>query len=366
MSRIKHQQVSLGAAFINLETKFDGSVYRNDGVLQGTTTSSVPADTFSIVPNFHYVLPINKRWSLGVEETTPFGLSTKYTDINTSDFVSNLATTTELQTANLNPSVSYLINRYFSVGAGFDALYGEATYNNTAYFSPLDNKLKGWGYGYNAGVLVQFTSATRFGLSYRSPITISAKGPSSYDFFGSTTKSTVSANFPLPATTMMSLYHDVNQHLAIMASAFYTQWSCFHTLVIKNMAQLGNTATVAINENYRDTWNLAVGSRYKFNQHIALEAGFGHDETPTRIPYRDVRLPDDDRYIGSVGLNVHPSADFEWSMGWTHLFTGHTAINDSGGLNTSQSTIDPLNFSYGIGTVHSNVNLFGIQLTWNV
>lgn len=369
MSRINHQQVSTGAVLIDLKTRYDGGVFQNVGgtiVQTGQTTASIPGDTSNIVPNFHYVLPLNDHWRLGMEATTPFGLSTNYNDFNSADNVEDLATKTELQTLNLNPSLSYLINRYLSVGAGFNAMYGQATYNNFGILAPLKNKLAGWGYGYNAGMLLQFTPETRLGLSYRSAVTIDAKGPSEFDFPGDVSKSTVSARFPLPPTTMMSIYHDVNSRLAIMASAFYTQWSCFHTLVIKNMAQLTGTATVAINENYRDTWNLAIGSRYKFNQHIALEAGFGHDETPTQIPYRDIRLPDDNRYVASLGFNIHPSANFEWSMGWTHLFTGHTAINNSGGLNTEKSTIDPDLFSYGVGTVHSNVNLFGIQLTWNV
>ncbi|EKD78004.1 MAG: long-chain fatty acid transport protein, partial [uncultured bacterium] len=225
----------------------------------------------------------------------------------------------------------------------------------------LTNQLTGWGYGYNAGVLVQFTPETRMGLSYRSPITVKATGPSELGL----NTSTVSANFPLPATTMLSVYHDVNHRLAVMASAFYTQWSCFNQLIIKNMAQNSGTATAVINENYRNTWNLAVGSRYKFNQHIALEAGFGHDQTPTQLPYRDIRLPDNNRYVASVGINIHPRKDFEWSMGWTHLFTRDTLVDNSGSL-SNQSTVPAANFAIGKGTVHSSVNVFGIQFTWDV
>lgn len=371
MARLKHQQMSIGTVLIDLKTRYDGGVFNNVGgviVQTGETTTSIPGDTSNIIPNLHYVLPINNRWRLGMESTTPFGLSTDYNDFNsTVDNVEDLATKTELQTVNLNPSISYLINRYLSLGVGFDALYGQAIYNNFGIFAPLRNKLDGWGYGYNAGALFQMTPETRFGLSYRSAITIDATGPSEFGNPGSLTHSTVSAQFPLPATSMMSIYHDVTDKWAVMASAFYTQWSCFKTLVIKNMAQAGNTATVAINENYRDTWNLAVGSRYKISHDFSVEAGFGHDETPTQIPYRDIRLPDSNRYVASLGFNVYPSANFEWSVGWTHLFTGHTAINNSGSFNTTKSSgIQQADFSYGVGTVHSNVNLFGIQLTWNV
>ncbi|HLB56836.1 MAG TPA: outer membrane protein transport protein [Coxiellaceae bacterium] len=368
MSRMKHQQISAGVVFINLGATYNGTV--TIGGYQTATTVGIPGNTYNIVPNFHYVLPINDRWAVGLEETTPFGASTNYNDFNSVvDNVEDLATETKLETINLNPSVSYAINHYVSVGAGFDAMYGEAIYNSEAIFAPLDNTLTGWGYGYNAGVLFQFTPETRAGLSYRSAITIPAVGQSDYNGgVGNTNSSTVSANFPLPATTMMSVYHDINHRLAIMASAFYTQWSCFQSLIINNMAQGPGSpnATVGLNENYHNTWNFAIGTRYRFNQHFALEAGAGHDETPTSLPYRDIRLPDASHYVVSFGLNVRPTPTVECSIGWTHLFLGNTPVDNSGSFNAGQSTINPSFFPIGQGTVNSSVNIFGIQLTFNV
>jgi long-chain fatty acid transport protein len=364
MARMHQTQVSMGAAFVALQGNFTGQKYINvDGfVIPAGTVSNAPGDTFNIVPNFHIVMPINDRIALGFEETTPFGLSTNYGDAEDSNPVSYLATETELQTMNLNPSVSYRINQYLSLGVGFDALYGKAIYDNFGFIAPLNNNLSGWGYGYNAGALVEFTPETRFGASYRSAITVPATGKST---LGSET-SNVSAKFPLPATTMLSVYHDVNQKLAVMASAFYTQWSCFNELIIRDMAQPSGTppATIGVNENYRNTWNFAVGGRYWFNEHIGFEMGAGHDSTPTRLPYRDIRLPDGDRYALSMGLNLRPSKSFQWNMGWTHFFTDTTLIDNLGGYNPHDSTLNPAEFVTAKGSVAADVNVFGIQLTW--
>ncbi len=376
MTRIKHQQVSVGAAFIALDTNFQGNVFLN-GVEIGSTqgTPGVAGDTFNIVPNFHYVYPINDRWDFGFEETTPFGLSTEYTDFNpltsTSQnaYVSLLSTDTQLQTINLNPSLAFRINQYLSLGAGFDAMQGQATYDNETLLGPLTNQLSGWGYGYNAGVLLEFTPETRMGLSYRSAITLPASGSSQFtDYYdGSVTNSTVSANFPLPATTMLSMYHDLNQSLAVMGSAFYTQWSCFNELILNNLAQQdGTTGNVAINENYSNTWNFAVGSIYKFNQHFSVEAGVGHDDTPTALPYRDIRLPDNSHFVGSLGVNIEPVKGFKWSMGWTHIFTTPTPVDNSGSFNQNQSTISSGFDAVGQGTAYTSVNVFGIQLTCDI
>ncbi|PIZ03500.1 MAG: hypothetical protein COY58_09025 [Gammaproteobacteria bacterium CG_4_10_14_0_8_um_filter_38_16] len=350
-AKIKHQQFSFGGALIALTTNFTGTA-------DGTPVNNVSGDTTNIVPNFSYVLPFKSRWAFAFSVTTPFGLATKYPNEQPVNF---LATKTELQTFNLNPSVAYQINRDLSVGVGFDVLYGSAIYN-ADIFQPIKDDLSGVGYGYNAGLLAQITNKTRVGLSYRSGITIDAKGPSqSADFFGNPINRTTTADFPLPPTTILSVYQNINSHFTLMATAFYTQWSVFHELIIHNLATPTGTGTIRLLENYRDTWNLAIGGKYKFNHHVALLAGFGHDDTPTRILYRDIRLPDNDHYAVSLGIDIQPQPGFLWSLGWTHFFIPTTDVNNSSSNNGS--TIAPV---IGIGTVKGDVNVLGIQFTCDI
>ncbi|EKD77754.1 MAG: Long chain fatty acid transport protein [uncultured bacterium] len=362
-THIKHQEISAGVVYIPLDVTYHGTITLNGVPAQNSPTppAGISGSTENYVPNFHYVLPINHRLAVAFEETTPFGLSTSYPSDGTG--IGMLATVTKLKTINLNPSIAYAINDKISVGAGFDAMHGEAIYDDAIQsLGPITNSLTGWGYGYNAGVLMQLNSATRMGLSYRSAVTIVATGPSET----SGVSSTVSAAFPLPATTMLSIYHDMSHRWAIMASAFYTQWSCFHELVIKNISQGAgfSPGTVALFENYRDTWNFSLGSRYRINHFWSIEAGAGHDETPTRLPYRDIRLPDNDRYAASLGVNYYPKSNLKFSAGWTHFFVDRTTINNSGSNDTSKTTtlLPP---AVGIGYVDSQVNVFGLQLSWD-
>ncbi|OGT43812.1 MAG: hypothetical protein A3F13_01520 [Gammaproteobacteria bacterium RIFCSPHIGHO2_12_FULL_40_19] len=357
VTRLKHQQISFGAALIGLETNFTGTA-------NGVPVTSAAGDTTNIVPNFSYALPFANQWAFAFSVTSPFGLSTKYADV---PFVNTLATKTELDTVNLNPSIAYAINQYLSVGVGLDVLYGNAIYNSDV-FIPLKTDLSGWNAGYNAGLLVQFTPATRAGISYRSAITVSATGSSSSDSFDIPpvpVNTTATAKFPLPATTILSLYHDFTPRLTLMTTAFYTQWSVFKELIISNMATPTGPGVVALNENYRDTWNLALGGKYKVNQHIWLDAGFGHDETPTRTGYRDIRLPDNDHYAASLGVDIQPKPGFIWSMGWTHFFVPNTTI-DNTLSNDATKTSTPLPPTIGLGVVNGNVNVYGMQLSIDI
>src|SRR3989338_3871548 len=138
MARMKHQQISVGAAFVDLHLNYTGSATLNGS--PGIPANNSPGGTFDVVQNLHYVLPINNKWAFGFEETTPFGLATDYQDTTSS--VGMLATLTQLQTINLNPSVSYAINDYLSLGAGFDAMYGSAIYDDTVpFFGPLTSSM---------------------------------------------------------------------------------------------------------------------------------------------------------------------------------------------------------------------------------
>lgn len=366
MTRLKHPQVSLGASFIDIKVRYTGQVIAN------FPTFSLPlgvvrnqsGDTFNLVPNLHLVIPFHSRWAFGFGVTTPFGLETDYPDANAGPFspsVNKLATKTELQTINVNPSIAYQVNKYLSLAAGFDVLYGKANYDSD-FFYPLNTHLTGWDCGYNLGALLQFVSGTRVGVSYRSEIKVNATGRSSAGT--ALTDNNASAVFPLPATTMLTLYQKINQQWAVMASAFYTQWSVFKSLKIKGLETPSGPGTINLLENYRNTWNFSAGVVYHFNHHLGFTMGFGHDETPTQIGYRDIRLPDNNRYALAFGVIIKPRQGMVWSMGYTHFFLDRTQIDNRKAI--GPGTTAPALPPSALGYVDGDVNVFGTQFSINL
>ena len=114
--------------------------------------------------------------------------------------------------------------------------------------------------------------------------------------------------------------------------------------------------TLTVNENYRNTWNLALGAKYHVNQFLSFEGGFGHDQTPTQIGYRDIRLPDNNPYPRSLGINIQPSKNLAWSLGWTHFFVPTTPIDNS--LSDPSGKV-----GVSIGTETGNINVIGTQFS---
>lgn len=345
ITQIHHPELSTGGVLIPVETRFKGSVDASTNVVG-------KSNTLSFVPNIHYVMPISDKWYMSLGVTTPFGLETNYKD--SGNPIENAATVTKILTINVNPSVAYAVTPDFSLAVGFDAMYGSATYdNNVPGFGLFNNKLSGWGFGYNAGAFYKLTDDTKFGVSYRSEINVDASGDSTLPG-GNPSYSIAKAKFPLPATTTVSVVQRLSPRAVLMASAFYTQWSKFSLLTLENTA----AGTIPVHENYRNTWNLAIGTKIDISKSFQLELGTGWDQTPTEFGYRDVRLPGTDRIALSTGFHWQVLKWAGVDMGYTHLFTPTAHVNNAQSAAQSHAQV-PVQ----IGTATMEANVFGAQLT---
>lgn len=74
----------------------------------------------ALVPYSFVSKKINDQWSIGFGTYTTYGLKSDYS----SEFARGAATdSSELFSFNLNPAISCRINKQWTIGAGFDALY---------------------------------------------------------------------------------------------------------------------------------------------------------------------------------------------------------------------------------------------------
>jgi len=362
---LKKPQVSFGGVYIPLSVNFTGTVTTVFGQTLTTPANGVTSMTRNVVPNFHLVVPLSKHWYYNFGITAPFGLKTYY-PISSLSSAAQAATETKLQTINYNPSITFAFNKHFSIGVGFDALNGDAIYDNdnvTDPFTPnvgtyFHNHLDGWGYGYNAGLLLRLNdNSTRIGLSYRSQVNVKASGVSSIS--GSNVTTIATSSLDLPATTMFSIFQKMNSKWSLMGSVFYTQWNSFNQIFLNNTVLL--LPSVSVMENYHNTINYALGFHYRVNPKLLVKMGVGYDETPTTDGYRDIRLPDGSRMALAAGFRYFMSKDWIADVGYIHLFMPHARVD-----NSLQSD-DALNvLPVEQGNAVSSANVFGVQLSVNL
>lgn len=403
---LDQQQLVISADAIDAGIEFTGNVQNyvlfntptgQQVPLQGSNEyGSAQGGGLSLIPSFHYAIPLSDRVVAALSLVVPFGLESSYDD---DSVVRYSATDSRIADIDLTPSIGVKITNKFSVGAGLDFQHIDAELDQVVGLGDVgpiaglpentdtlsENDASDWSLGWHAGVLYQFTPATRVGLAYHSKTSFDLNGTSTFEGPLATVatggvsdeikSNNATTQITLPATTSLSIYHDVNARWAVMGTINYTDWSVFNDIPLQNLAaaQQATTAELLsgspvfvpttsleanVPQNFHNTWRLATGVNFRMTDYWMWRLGFGIDQDPTTAQDRNVRLPDADRYNVAVGAHYQATKKMGFDAGWTHLFIADGIINS--GQTVGQQ------FTYVNGTSDNTANIYGLQMTWNI
>lgn len=328
-----------------------GGVYIVPSVdIKGKNNDSLTANNIApsaLVPNAHFIFPINEKWAVGTSMTTNFGLAT--------DFKKNYAAgpiggKTDLKTVNLNLSGAYRLNDNFSFGLGVNAVYADAEITrhagNYAAMVPPSvglkpnsevSKLKGddWGYGWNAGILYEFNQDNRYSFTYRSKVKVKFENgkysndiptyiPGAGGTGGNTVKGKLDLN--LPDVWEFSGYNKVAPQWAVHYSVAYTGWSTFKDLTANRSSD--GKELFHKPENFKDAWRVAIGTSYFYDDNWTFRTGIAYDESPVPAKYRSISIPDQDRYWLSAGTTYAFTQNASVDVGISYMYGKKVNINE--------------------------------------
>jgi long-chain fatty acid transport protein len=111
----------------------------------------------------------------------------------------------------------------------------------------------------------------------------------------------------------------------LLADVKWTRWETFKDITI--VASDNNTVINALPQNYDNTWTLAGGAEYKFNDAFTFRGGVQYDQTPTNDIDRSTRVPDGDRFWLSAGLSWNVNANIALDVGYSHIFVKSSDVN---------------------------------------
>lgn len=400
LSLIHSKQGVFGIVAVAPTAKLNGfSTYSTLGFKPYTQYfNDVSGGKMGYVPSMHLALPVGENTTLGFSMVSPFGLATQWNRIGR---VRYEATTSNLITSNFSPEIGSRINEHFAVGAGIDLQYARVRFNRVigspaqmvglgAPPRTLDslsyNKGDSFGVGFHAGAMALFDeNHTRIGLNYQSqvrhrfngysrlqgrlaalppvatPASILRANPDalfwSYDL--------ASNNVNLPEIATLSAYRDLNNRLALLGSVVYTGWKSLRTIELDRVAAYApNLGQVVVNsvstQDYRNTWRFALGANYHVNEKLMMRIGGGYDETPTRNKYRDIRVPDSDRWAASIGAHYQVQPSIGVDLGYTHLFSvGEARINRTDATGTTSQYLVH-------AKIKAHADLVGLQAVWTL
>ena len=146
-----------------------------------------------------------------------------------------------------------------------------------------------------------------------------------------------------------------------MATADYTQWNTVKNITLKNILGVNSDnnglTSVFIPQNFKNTWNFALGGNYQITEHWKLMLGFGYDMSPTNNQDRNIQIPDQNRFTVATGVEYQILNALSLALTYAHFFVQKASINNTITISNADQTTN--------GSVTSSANLFGLQVLWN-
>jgi len=340
------------------------------------------------VAHAYYSMQLNEALWLGLAVTTPFGLVTDYDN----DWVGRYyALRSSLLTIDINPVIAYKINRCWSVGGGFRALYAHAKLSNEIDYGTIawlavvnpDNPiaqsglnmipenlggpflpqeqdgrahLKGnaWGYGGNIGILFEPRCGTRFGVNWRSQIKLKIDGSERFSrtpllierpeillgtplegliplFEGIQNSAAINTraktDVNLPDLFQISAYHEINRFWAIMADISWTRWKLLERIRFRFNNEAQPDGIITL--KWQNSMRYSIGTTFTPPcSGWKLRSGIAYDQTPVKNKeLQTPRIPDEDRFWLAFGAGYDLNRCLHFDVGYAHLFVRDPKID---------------------------------------
>lgn len=410
MSLLDGDNISGGLTLVvpNLKYTDSGSEHFTGSAVSGTKNTSSFAPTSVTVPSFYYTHQVDDKIHVGIGFYVPYAAKLNYG----TNWVGRYGLESiDMESLDINPSISYKFNEHHSVGFGLTAEYMKATLQKAVdipgYISSLSTaqataiatqialaggnasllssakdaqaKMSGsdWGYGFNFGYLYQLNDATRFGVAYRSSIHHNLDGNAQWDFSGVTSDAVTNAlikslsgkvdssatlALDTPETLSGNFYHDLNDKWSVMGDLTWTRNSRLQSVDIKFTGT--SEGDLVIKQNWKDTYRLSLGAGYKYSDNLLLKAGVAYDQSPVASSsLTHSALPDGDRYWFSLGANYKLTKQSSIDFAYSYVMFSDVTIAYKDSCSPSSSTCTG-NGEYTSGSYKSSMQFFGLQYNY--
>ena len=356
---LRDSGVQFGVNVVGLHSVVKGSVDN------GVTGKSGRLEDTKAIPHFFSQYKLNEKTRVGFNLFTPFGFATNY---NKTWFGKTHALRSEITVVDFQLAGSYDIAENITIGAGVALEVAKATLTNAVDQYPTiadrtRSKLKGDSYepSYSLGVLYKINDDARLGFSYRSKVDHKIRGKHTLNVNGTIFFGDDGTDLHLPEYYTLSGYYRIGD-FGLSSSIKWTKWSRFEELDVYSRANpYGAKVSVgAVREEWRDTWTLALGTDYYYNEKTTYRFGIAFDQAGVKnAQHRTARVPDADRLILGLGASYKLSEKSQLDFAYSHLFMksahSHNTLKRTDGSDGST-----LNSKY-----NSQINMFGVSYQYN-
>ncbi len=350
MTRLERDELMVGFQPMYVKARFDIDDGSGSGGGDGGNAGGwVPVASLS------YAHELSDDLKLGVFAGSYLGLGL---DFNSDWGGRYYATELELLTMTTAFNLGYKVNEQLSIGGGINIVYGSLTqkmnWNNlTTSDGQIDIEDSDVGYGFNLGLLYEFSPSTRIGLTYMSEVEFEFED--AVDTTGLNgfldVNAKVDLDMSLPQAVSFSIFHQLDETWTLLGSVGWQEWSEFGKTDLK----FGNGGKVEDDREFDDTWSAGVGFHYQLSDPWKLMAGIHYDSSPVSNSDRTIDQPLDRQIRYAFGAQYEYSRDITISAAYELLDAGKAKVDQSG--LARQGTLS--------GEFETNyIHIFNINASW--
>jgi long-chain fatty acid transport protein len=267
----------------------------------------------SAVPASYVNYQVSDRLYIGLATNSGFGLVTKPDNQNYAGSV--IAITSDVFSANVNPTIAYKLTPELTVGVGVQLEYLSVRLTNTSRTADLDDI----GVGATAGVTWKPSQGTTLGIGWRSSVDFELDGDFRAAGFNS---DNAKADLTLPDMITIGIRQRLGERLDLLVGYEWTNWSRVGTIPVK----ANGIVPEELRLEYDDGHFVSAGLEYDYSPSTTLRAGIAWEKSPISDQERNVFLPDSDRLWLSVGATFKYSEKTSFDIGYTHIFSDDAPI----------------------------------------
>lgn len=311
---------------------------------------------------FYGGFKITDDLAVGLGVTTPYGNSLKWEDGWAGRY---LIDEISLKSINIQPTLSYKITDWLSLGAGAIIATNSVSLTKSLPASGAEGdgsiNLEGntMTYGFNAGVMMKMGEQFSAGISYRSKMEAQVEGgtveidrPEALSaYFPSETK--FDGMLPLPANFNIGVAWTPIEKFMIAVDVNFVQWEAYDSLIF-DFADADETPLFQDSHNprlYSNTMIYRIGASYQLKDEITVRLGAYYDETPIDDDYLSPETPGTNKTGIAGGLTIKPMENLDIDVSMLYI---HGQKREANYL--------PDNFS---GTYYTNAFIPGIGISYS-
>ena len=285
-----------------------------------------------LIPTFFVVSPDYNSFRFGLSFTAPYGLAKRWKDPYPALFARNF----ELQVFDLNPSVAYKLNDYFSLAGGARMIVSTAQgeFGGTPPGgAPFDVNLDGdYGvdWGWNLALALKPNENSNISATYRSNVNLNLSGDVNASLMGMGIDTSADTELPAPAVfTLAGAYtwNDLTIELA-WDRTFWSEYEDFD-LDFDNPMLEGSPLGAARPRDWDDTDAFRISGSYDFNEKFTGMLGFAVDSNPVPDETVGFQLPDSDVMLFSIGGRYNINERSSFGLGLLYDYKDSRKVNNA-------------------------------------